>query len=44
MGDWEVGSRRMRLDRHVVGINGGVCVCVTLDSQDEKTGFGFFQA
>lgn len=27
MGDWEVGSRRMRVDRHVVGVNGVVCVC-----------------
>ena len=38
MGDWEVGSRRMRVDGHVVGVNGVVCVCVTLGFQDEKAG------
>lgn len=26
MGDWEVASRCMRLDRHVVGVNGVLCV------------------
>lgn len=35
--DWEGKSWCMRVDRHVVGVSGAVCV--TLGFQEEKIGF-----